>query len=188
MTVARIPNVPEGRFSRLEYQALLDQGVLGPADKVELIDGRVVPMSPEGSMHSASMGLTADALRRIFGDGFAVRVQNPLALDPDGEPEPDIAVVKGGHRRYARQHPTDAVIVVEVAESSLAEDRTTKARLYARAGILDYWIVNLVDRVVEVHRAPSANAYATVTTFGPEDSVAPLAAPDRPIQVADLLP
>jgi Uma2 family endonuclease len=124
-----------------------------------------------------------------------VRIQEPLALDQESEPEPDVAVVPGSHRDWRHAHPARATLVVEVADTSLAFDREHKGSLYARAGLADYWIVNLVDRVLEVRREPVADPaapfgwrYAAVERLGPEALVAPLARPDARVAVADLLP
>ena len=139
--------------------------------------------------------LAEDALRAAFGSGREVRAQGPIALDEEAEPEPDVAVVPGSPRDYRAGHATHAVLVVEVAEPSLRRDREDKAGLYARAGILDYWIVNLIDRTLEVHREPGPDPaapfgwrYHSVTAIGPDGYVAALAMPRRPIPVADLLP
>jgi Uma2 family endonuclease len=124
-----------------------------------------------------------------------VRTLLPLALDAASEPEPDVAVVAGSPRDYRDAHPSTALLIVEVADASLLFDRTTKASLYARAGIADYWLLNLVDQIVEVHRhpqrstgAPPAWSYASVERYGSRDRVAPLARSDRFIAVEDLLP
>jgi Uma2 family endonuclease len=139
--------------------------------------------------------LTAEALRVGFGPGWIVRIQGPVALDDDSEPEPDIAVVPGEHRDYVTEHPSRPALVVEIAESSLAFDRRSKGSLYARAGIADYWIVNLVDEVLEIHRGPAWDRsaefgwrYLDVQTFRPGATVSPMARPDVSIAVADLLP
>ncbi|MBI4572140.1 MAG: Uma2 family endonuclease [candidate division NC10 bacterium] len=98
--------------------------------------------------------LTQDALRKAFGEGTHVRIQLPLALDPSSEPEPDVTVVRGSPRDYRDAHPSAALLVVEVADTTLSHDRDQKGSLYARAGVADYWIVNLVDQVLEVYRDP----------------------------------
>jgi Uma2 family endonuclease len=117
----------------------------------------------------------------------------PLALTDDSEPEPDVAVVTGNPREYRDAHPTTALLIVEVADATLPYDRERKANLYARAGIADYWIVNLLDRCLEVYRRPTqagtANArYADRAVLPAETSIAPLATPDKSIAIADLLP
>jgi Uma2 family endonuclease len=134
-------------------------------------------------------------LRLAFGEGVDVRPRLPLALGDDSEPEPDIAVVIGSTRDYRDAHPTTALLILEVADSSLAFDRANKARVFARAGIADYWLINLVDNVLEVRRfpAPSPDApdqwgYAVVEQYRATDGVAPLERPASPIAVADLLP
>jgi Uma2 family endonuclease len=163
-------------------------GIFGPEDRVELLDGEIIEMSPEKSRHAAAVDLALEALRRAFGDGFVVRVQHPLALDDTSEPEPDLAVVPGRARDYADAHPRGAALVVEVADSSLDYDRTRKTAAYARAGIREYWIVNLVDRRLEVFRDPRAAAYESRLTFGAGDTLAPLAAAGSQVMVSDLLP
>lgn len=189
------PEFRERRWTRVEYDRLIDAGVFQPGEAVELLGGLLVIAEPPGDAHFTAIRLAEDALRAAFGPGWEVRAQGPIALDAESEPEPDVAVVPGTARDYRDGHPTHAVLVVEVAESSLRSDREDKGGLYARAGIADYWIVNLVDRVVEVHREPGPEPaapfgwrYQSVTTVGPEGSVAPLAAHRSPIPVADLLP
>jgi Uma2 family endonuclease len=115
-------------------------------------------------------------------------VQHPIVIDPDGEPEPDLAVVVGDPRAYVEAHPRSAALVVEVAGSSLAYDRGEKARLYARADLPEYWIVNLADGLVEVHREPAPSGYGRVTRLSREAEVGPLAVPHASIKIADLLP
>ena len=169
--------------------------LFAPEERVELIEGEIVEMSPKRSPHSTSTTLAGDALRTIFGRGFTVRMQEPLGLGPASEPEPDVAVVRGMPRDYRDEHPSSALLIVEVSESSLTYDRTTKASLYAKSGIPEYWIINLSDDQLEVHRDPAPRVdqpfgygYATVVVHRASDVVSPLAAPDRVVTVADLLP
>jgi len=124
-----------------------------------------------------------------------VRIQMPVALDDESEPEPDVAVVPGEWGDYRTSHPSRPVLVVEVAESSLSFDREDKGSLYARAGIRDYWIVNLVDRMLEVYRDPEPHPtarygwrYRVIERLGPEETVSPLALATVRIAVGDLLP
>jgi Uma2 family endonuclease len=182
--------LPLRNFSRLEYDKMIDAGVFGQGEHVELVGGAIVEMSPEGPHHAGTIDLIAEILRRTFGPGFTVRVQHPLVIDPDGEPEPDLAVVAGEPRVHLDAHPRSALLVVEVAESSLAYDRREKALLYARAGIPEYWIVNLADRVLEGHRAPTAGGYAEVAIMAVGDEILPLEAPPgtERIAVNTLLP
>jgi len=170
-------------------------GIFQPGDPVELLGGELIVAEPQGSAHCTAIGLVEDALRSALGPGWVVRAQGPIALDDESEPEPDVAVVPGSRRDYARDHPARPVLVVEVAESSLALDRLRKGSLYARAGLDDYWILNLVDRVLEVYRQPVADTtapfgwrYASREILDPGTTAQPLAAPGVCVAVADLLP
>jgi Uma2 family endonuclease len=183
------------RWKRVEYERLVEKGVFDTGDRVELIDGLLIVAEPQSATHYTAIRLVERALGRAFGEGWHTRTQAPIALDETSEPEPDVAVVRGHLRDYTAEHPADPVLVVEVALSSLALDRGHKASLYARAGRPEYWIVNLVDRVLEVYRdpAPSPTAaygwdYATMEALGAGDRVRPLAAPAASIAVSDLLP
>jgi Uma2 family endonuclease len=167
---------------------MVDAGVLGSDDRVELIDGEILVMSPEKSRHAAVVDLVADVLRRVFGTGYTVRVQHPLGLGAWSEPEPDVCVVRGPPRDYLAAHPTTALLVVEVADSSLDFDRSNKVRLYGSSGVSEYWIVNLPEGSVEVHRDPVGGGYATITRHVGGETLSPLAAPAARVLVADLLP
>lgn len=182
------------RWTRFEYDKLIDAGFLGPGDKIELLAGQLCVSEPQNNPHAMAISLGLDALQKALAPRWHVRVQLPIALDDESEPEPDLAVVSGGPREYP-EHPSRPALVVEVADSSLTLDREHKGSLYARAPLPEYWIVNLVDRVLEVYRNPSPDAeapygwvYGVMLTLGPEEHVAPLAAPLARILVADLLP
>ena len=182
------------RWRRVEYERLVDLGIF-MGERLELLGGLLVVREPQGSPHAAIVGQIGQVLRSAFGAGRHPRLQAPLALDEDSEPEPDIAVVAGTYRDYVDAHPRTAALVVEVADASLRLDRRLKSGLYARAGIRDYWIVNLVDRVLEVHRDPQPAAdaaygcaYRSIEALRPPAAVTPLAAPGARIPVADLLP
>jgi Uma2 family endonuclease len=162
--------------------------------RVELIDGEIIDILMAGNPHCGGVGSTEDALRAAFGVGFWVRVQMPLDLGPLSEPQPDLAVIPG-KPKDCKDQPTTALLVVEVSETTLSYDRHHKASLSARAGLSDYWIVNLFDEQLEVFRNPVADSaaplgfrYADVTIHGLADVVSPLAAPSARIAVADLLP
>ena len=195
MAVTVTPAVKTRRFTRVEYERLIETAILQPDERLELIDGLLVVREPQGSPHVVATQLAQRVLERAFGGGWHVRAQFPLALDDMSEPEPDAAVVPGDPRDYLHGHPSRPVLIVEVAESRLAFDRHEKASLYARAGIADYWVVNLVDRVLEVHRDPVPHAaapygfhYRSIARLAPSMTVTPLAAPSAVIPVADLLP
>ena len=183
------------RWTRAEYERMIEAGVFHPEERAELIGGEIVTMTPQGSAHATAVSLTQDALRAAFGLGHNVRAQLPLALDPDSEPEPDVAVVPGSPRDYRQAHPTTALLVVEVSDTTLSVDRARKGSLYARSGIAEYWIVNLVDAVLEVYREPGPArethygwAYQAVQRLRASGSVTPLAAPAARVAVSDLLP
>ena len=183
------------RWTRVEYDQLIDIGIFLPGDKVELLGGQLCVSEPQNSSHAAAICLAEEALRQAFAGGWSIRVQLPIALDQESEPEPDLTVVPGGPRDYLADHPARPVLVLEVADSSLALDREHKGSLYARARLREYWIVNLADRVVEVYREPGPDvtafygwAYRFLQRLSAEQSVTPLAAPTARIAVADLRP
>lgn len=187
--------LPTRRWSREEYDRLIDLGVIGEDEHVQLIDGDIIEMAPQNSPHAGTVTWGQETLQGAFGRPYIVRAQSPLALGPSSEPEPDIAVVVRTPDRYTSAHPTTALLVVEISDSTLAFDRTRKAAVYAAGPIADYWIVNLVDRVVEVYRDPiatpgerQAHAYRTVQIYRPGEQLAPLALPGTAIAVDDLLP
>jgi Uma2 family endonuclease len=189
------PTVTIRRFKRVEYERLTELGVFKPGERLELLDGLLVVREPQATPHATAVRLALGALRAAFGTSWLVETQLPIALDDASEPEPDVSVVPGDARSYREAHPSHPVLVVEVADTSLGEDRTLKGGLYARASIPDYWIVNLPDRVLEVHRepvpsdaAPFGWRYASALVLRPPDGVTPLAAPHARVAVASLLP
>jgi Uma2 family endonuclease len=167
---------------------MVTSGVLHPEERVELIDGDIIDATPQSSFHSVAVGLVEDALRTAFGSTYCVRVQMPLALDELSEPEPDIAIVLGNPRDYRDAHPNTALLVVEVADSALVFDQGRKLALYARNGIPEYWVVNLVNNCLEVYQSPERDSYRSHATLQANDSVQPLACSHRSIGAADLLP
>jgi Uma2 family endonuclease len=183
------------RFSRAEYERLIELGVFQPGEPIELIGGELMVGEPQGAAHYTAIRKTAKTLEAAFGTGWEVRTEGPIGLDDDSEPEPDVAVVPGSPEDYSRAHPSRPVLTVEVAESSLAVDRQRKGSLYARAGLADYWILNLVDRVLEVYREPATDSsaafgwrYARREVFDASARVTPLAAPGSSLPVSQLLP
>ena len=182
------------KWTRREYARLGETGVLSEDEPVELIGGQLIVAEPKGSRHAVGVAIVAERLRSAFGAGWAVREQTSFALDDESEPEPDIAVVAGGHRDYRDRHPSEAALLVEVAESSVAFDRSHRGSAYARAGVPEYWIVNLVDDVLETYREPVPDP---ATDFGwrygrtsllREGTVTPLARPNITIAIVDLFP
>jgi Uma2 family endonuclease len=182
------------RWRRVEYERLVELGVF-VGERLELLDGLLVVREPQDSPHAATVTHIGQVLAMVFGPGWHPRLQAPLALGEHSEPEPDVAVVAGAPLDYVAAHPSTAALVVEVADSSLRLDRRFKAAIYARAGLAEYWIANLVDGTIEVHREPRPATddaddwtYRSIEILRPPAQVTPLAAPRTPIPVADLLP
>ena len=195
MALTVVPPPRTRRWTRVEYERLAELGVFQPGERLELLDGLLVVREPQGSRHAAAIRRVLAALRRALGNAWQIDSQLPIALDDDSEPEPDVAVVPRDPGAYRNAHPSHAVLIVEIAESSYRTDREHKASLYARAGIADYWIVDLVHNTLEVHREPEASPaapygwrYRSIATLRPPASVAPVVAPGSSVPVADLLP
>jgi Uma2 family endonuclease len=194
MTIADMPApMPRYKFTRAMYDQMVDAGILED-QHVELIDGEIVQMSPINNPHVGACSILTRLMYKTFGTDAYVRVQAPLAIG-DSEPQPDIAVVAGTERDY-NYHPSTAKLVIEVAETSLRQDRGVKAELYASAKIADYWILNLRDRQLEVYRSPKKDRtqrfgyrYMDVRILKKTEFIVPLAAKGSAgIKVADMLP
>ena len=182
------------RWKRVEYDKLVELGVF-EGEPLELIGGQLIVAEPQHAYHASAISAAEYALRAVLPPGWIVRTQLPVSLDDESEPEPDLVVVPGRPADYRHEHPARPALVVEVAESSLQFDRDQKGSLYARAGIEDYWIVNLVDRRVEVYRTPeSARSapygwrYRSRAMLTPPAILVPLAFASSRVAVADLLP
>lgn len=182
------------RWSRAEYDRLVELGAF-EGEPLELVGGQLIVAEPQSAYHASAIRTVDYALRAVLPPGWIVSVQSPVSLDDESEPEPDLVVLAGRPADYRHAHPTRPALVVEVAESSLAFDRRRKGSLYARAAIVDYWIVNLAGRVLEVYRdpqpAPGAAygwAYRSMTTLVPPAFIAPLGITGARVGVADLLP
>ena len=180
-------------FTRKEYYSLWDAGFFRD-QRVQLIGGVIVQESPKNPPHATAIQLACEVLRATFGTGYCVRVQLPLDLGLISEPHPDLAVVVGSPRDYSVDHPKTALLVVEVAETTLEQDTHEKASLYAAGGIADYWVIDVTGRLL-VFREPRPDAtqpfgfvYARVAAYGRDDRVSPLAAPIHRLNVAGLLP
>lgn len=178
-----------------EFENAWKQGIFRPDERLELIEGEIVEKMPQDSGHAAGIGACEEELKQVFPSGYWIRIQMPLLVSAGSAPEPDLAVVRGSWRDYRDSHPTTAVLVVEVAETSLTYDRTTKAELYARAGVTEYWILDLTHRLLEVYRQPApvsnqalSPTYQFVVSYSSGQTVVPLATSGRDIAVADLLP
>lgn len=184
---------PHGiRWTVDEYYQMYEQGLFY-GRRVELIKGEIFEMSPRLSPHATSIQLALKLLTEIFGKGFVVRPQMPMSFSKIDEPEPDVAVVEGSIRGFTEAHPTTAVLLVEVALTSLRFDRTKKLKLYAENRIPDYWIVNLKQRRLEVFRQPMTTEggvfdYVEKLILAEDEFISPLERPDVSIKVADMLP
>ena len=171
---------------RVEFDQMVEAGMFDN-ERVELLSGVIVEMTAPGTRHS-------EAIRRLMIAFVAleqaararISVQLPIALEEYSEPLPDLAVHPLAD--YSHQHPSTSLLVIEVADSSLRKDRRIKAPLYAAQGVREYWIVNLIDDVIEVHRDPRGDAYTTLTTHRRGETVAPIDFPDLLLAVDDLLP
>jgi Uma2 family endonuclease len=193
--VTHTSGVEPRRWTRDEYERMIDHGLFGPEERVELIDGEILSVPPPKPPHATATSLAHEALRTAFGPGTHARVQQPLALDEMSEPQPDVAVVRGGIGDYAEAHPEAMVLAVEVSHATLDVDRRWKGSLYARASVPEYWIVDVSTGGLEVYRDPVEDSstpfgwrYQTVTRLRAGESVTPLGAPGAAIPVADLLP
>jgi Uma2 family endonuclease len=178
------------RFTASEYYRMAEAGILGEDDRVELIGGQIVDMSPINPPHAAAVDRCVRVFTRAVADRALVRNQNPLDLGEYDAPEPDLAVVRPRVDEYAEAHPTAAevLLLVEVADSSLAYDRATKLPLYAAADIRETWLLNLQQRRLEVSQEPHEDGYAVTRIYRPGERVAPLVFPDLNLAVTDLLP
>ena len=161
--------VPRHRLTREEYHRLGEAGILGEDDRVELLDGQLVDMSPIGPRHALAVDALTKLLVMAVGERASVRVQNPIELDARTEPQPDIALVRRPWRSYPTTHPgpEDVFLLIEVADASLEIDRGAKLELYARAGIRELWIVDLTTDGVFVHRKPRGDKYDVVMRVEP---------------------
>ena len=170
---------------------MAENGILAPDARVELLEGQIVDMLPIGPFHSGTVSRLLNLFARRGGDRWIVNAQNPVRLSSQSEPQPDFVLLRPRADFYTKQHPVsaDVFLVVEVADSSVRFDREEKLPVYARAGIVEFWLVNLVERVIEVYREPSvaAGVYGSVARLQPGERIALAAFPDVMLSVAELL-
>lgn len=175
-------------FTVDEYHRIGEVGVFGD-DRVELIEGEILTMSPIGQLHAAGVKRAAYVLGRRFGEGVIVSVQDPIVLDDGSEPQPDVVVLRFRADFYRSGHPTaaDVLLLLEVSDATLRFDLGEKAALYARHGVPEYWVDDVnADRLI-VHRDPSPSGYQSVQTLGREDRVRPVSFPEHEVALAELL-
>lgn len=174
------------RFTVDDYYKLAEMGILNEDDRVELIEGDIVEMSPIGTRHAGTVDLATDAFRQHLGERVRIRVQNPVRLSPDTELQPDLAVCQ--LRDYLDHHPTpaDIFLLVEVADSEVRRDRA-KILIYARAGIRELWLVDLTTSTIEAYRGPAADGYRTLHRLHRDDTLAIEAFPDVQLPASSIL-
>jgi Uma2 family endonuclease len=183
--------VPEKRRLTVEeYHCMSEAGILRPEEHTELIRGEIVVMPPAGPEHAEGGSRIERAFHRGIGDRAIIRGQSPIILPNDGEPEPDVALVRARLGGYSKGHPRpeDVLLLVELSDSSLTYDRDTKIPYYAEAGIPEVWLVNLPAHRIEVYRDPAPDGYHSITIVTREGKLTPLAFPDVTFSCAELLP
>src|SRR6185312_11009072 len=187
--LTRNPWVARRPLTVADYHRMGEVGILTERDRVELIEGELIAMSPIGSEHSGTVNALTRRLVQMVGDRGVVAVQNPVQLDDLTEPEPDFAVLKPRADDYRRATPraNEVLLIIEVADSSLGYDRAVKRSLYARHGIPEFWIVNLVAGEVEVCRTPAGDRYASVVTVGRDGMLEPELLPGTTIPVSAVI-
>ena len=176
-------------FTVDEYYRMAEAGVLGEDDRVELIEGEILEMSPIGARHHGCVTRLNHLFTRGFGGQVIVSVRGPIRLGERLEPQPDLALLRPRPDYYASAHATseDVLLLVEVAETSAEYDRQVKAPLYARSGIPEYWLADLVQQHLTVYRDPTADGYGSVRVARQGEAIRLLAFPDQEIAVADIL-
>jgi len=177
------------RFNVKEYYRMAETGVLRPNARVELLDGRIIDMSPIGPFHGGLVNRLIRLFGKLSNGRWMMSAQNPLRLDDHSEPEPDFMLLKPSPDDYTSRHPEpeDVFLLIEVADASLDYDREEKLPAYGRAGIAEVWIINLRNQTVEVHREPHFTGYGSKTILHAGDQAVPQAFPDAVLNVAELL-
>jgi Uma2 family endonuclease len=185
-----IPMPELHRIRVRDFRRMVDVGIFSEDDRIELLEGVLIPMSPMGAPHSWVVQELNRLIARALPDGYRVRPQLPVTLGEYSEPQPDLAVVTTGQGDLRTLHPESALLVIEVSFSSLRYDRSAKAPVYARFGIPEYWIVDVQGRAVEVYTDPdpASARYRSGTKLGPEDELCSVAVPLPAIRVVDILP
>lgn len=184
-----MPVLTEHRFSVQDYYRMAETGVLRPGARVELLEGRIIDMSPIGPLHGGLVNRLTRLFNRTANGRWLVTVQNPLHLDDHSEPEPDVMLLKPSPDDYTRRHPRpeDVFLLIEVSDSTLDYDREEKLPAYGRAGISEVWLVNPQDEVIEVYREPHFTGYTSKLVLHAGDQARPQAFPDVAVNVTELL-
>lgn len=173
-----------------EYHRMAEAGIFGAEERVELLEGNIIWKSPKGTAHRSAVGRTNYLLKNRLGNRAWISIQDPITLNERSEPEPDIAVVKLDPLDYADHHPTppEVYLVIEVADSSLKLDCKTKAKAYSKAGIKDYWVLDVVSRQLHVFREPTQDGYQSEVVLSEDATISPLDFPDLSIAILEMLP
>ncbi len=173
-----------------EYHRMAEAGIFRPGERVELLRGEIVTMPPIGDHHRGSVNRLTHVLSAKFADRVYIQVQNPVVVSDDSEPEPDIALLSQKEAAWGERgaYPSDVVVLIEVAESSRATDLRVKLPLYAQTGIAEYWIVDLIDRVIRIHREPTPEGYSITALARPGERIELSAFPNESLAVDDILP
>ena len=181
--------VQRKRFTVDDYYKMAEAGILTDEDRVELIEGEIIEMSPIGTRHAMAVTRALMIFARGLGDKVVVAVQNPAHMDRYNEPQPDVVLIRPREDFYGKGHPNpeDIVLMIEVADTSLRKDRLLKLPVYARNGVREVWIIDVKDDVIYIHRQPTAAAYLSFETKGRGEVVSPEAFPDFAVTVDDLL-
>ncbi len=168
---------------------MAEAGILHEDDRLELIKGEIVEMAPIGSNHAGRVKRMNNLLSQVVGNAAIIGVQDPIHLWDDTEPEPDLTLLRPREDFYTQSHPTpeDILLVVEVADSSRDYDRQVKVPMYAEAGIVETWVVDLVSETIEVYRQPTPEGYRQTVILGREDRLSPAALPDLELELSQLL-
>jgi len=173
-----------------DYHQMIESGILNDDDRVELLEGKIVCMSPQRPFHASSVQRSSRLLFRLLGDLAEIRIQLPVTLGNKSEPEPDVAVVKLDVNEYSLRHPesADIYLLIEVADSTITKDRKQKSIIYAKNQVLEYWILDLQRRQVYIFRQPEAQSYREQFVLSSSDTVTLQAFPDIAIALDAMFP
>ena len=197
-TASAVTAVPDGaaflpqtrKFTVAEYYRMAEVGILKSDERVELIEGEILVMPPIGPEYANNVDEYIDVFAQYAQDRFRIRIQNPVRLSDESEPEPDVALLRRRPEGYGAAHPTpaDVLLVIEVAHSSLEYDRNIKAHIYGRSGVPETWVRNLPEDCIERFTEPGADGYTQHTIHRRGETLTPVSMPDLELTVADLLP
>jgi Uma2 family endonuclease len=185
----QLANLPQRRWSVDEYHRMIAAGILTSSDRVELLEGHIIEMVPQEPPHASTTSSFGNDFVVLFASRAWVRQQLPITIAPNSEPEPNIAVVRIDPNRYRNHHPIpeDVYLLIEVSDSTLNYDRDRKAKVYAKANISEYWVIDVNQRQLLVFREPQGDTYQVEQVLGMDDAIAPFMFPDVVVELASLL-